>query len=376
MHFHATLLIILCVFSARAQNFSSEKALLNGLQVKTIGVDTIAPQVTCPMDVTSSTSPGICAASGVMLGTPVYTDDCAVTSVMNDAPAIYYPGTTIVTWTVMDAAGNSATCMQNVIVSDQNSSSTISEMVCETYTSPSGMVFNISGTYTDVIPNVAGCDSTITINLTVNQTSTSTVTGHGCGSYTSPSGVTYNTSGIFTENLTTIAGCDSTVTVMVTVENIDVNVAQNGTTLTADWAGANSYQWIDCSDNSILDGQTDQSFDATENGSYAVIIQSADCIDTSACYNVNTVGVNDVLDELSIRMYPNPVTGNSFYIEYDGVLAELEVRDILGRLISLPVDLFNKEVNVSALANGKYFVLVSTEKGRAFKELMIVRSSD
>lgn len=375
MHLYAILLIASCAFSVNAQNFSSEKGFFTGVQVKTVGVDTIAPQVTCPVDVSTSTDFGICAASGVALGMPVYSDDCVVTTVMNDAPAIYYSGTTVVTWTVMDAAGNSATCPQNVIVSDQSSTSTISETVCESYTSPGGVTYNVSGTYTDVIPNAAGCDSTITINLTVNHVSTSTVTGHGCGSYTSPSGVTYNTSGIFTENLTTVAGCDSTVTVMVTVENIDVNVTQNGTTLTADWAGANAYQWIDCSDNSPLSGQTGQSLDATENGSYAVIIQSADCIDTSACVNVNTVGVDNILDEVAISIYPNPAFGNFFSIDYNGALKKVQVKDMLGREVSLPIDLSNKQVNMSTLANGKYFVVVSTEKGTAVKELMILKSS-
>jgi hypothetical protein len=39
--------------------------------------------------------------------------------------------------------------------------------VCS-YTAPSGQYLTASGTYTDVIPNVSGCDSVITINLTIN----------------------------------------------------------------------------------------------------------------------------------------------------------------------------------------------------------------
>jgi hypothetical protein len=49
-----------------------------------------------------------------------------------------------------------------------NSSSTISPTACNTYTAPGGQVFTTSGTYTATIPNFVGCDSIITINLTIN----------------------------------------------------------------------------------------------------------------------------------------------------------------------------------------------------------------
>jgi hypothetical protein len=35
------------------------------------------------------------------------------------------------------------------------------------YLAPDGQLFNESGTYTSVLTNAAGCDSTITINLTI-----------------------------------------------------------------------------------------------------------------------------------------------------------------------------------------------------------------
>jgi len=47
--------------------------------------------------------------------------------------------------------------------------STITETACDTYTSPAGNIYTTTGTYIDTIPNAAGCDSVITINLTVNQ---------------------------------------------------------------------------------------------------------------------------------------------------------------------------------------------------------------
>ncbi|MEQ8908418.1 MAG: SBBP repeat-containing protein [Vicingaceae bacterium] len=54
---------------------------------------------------------------------------------------------------------------------------TLSVLACNNYTAPSGAVFSTSGTFQDTIPNLAGCDSVITINLDLNPPTTVTWTG-------------------------------------------------------------------------------------------------------------------------------------------------------------------------------------------------------
>src|SRR5205823_1231381 len=77
------------------------------------------PQITCPADLPDvSTDAGLCTASGVSLGTPATSDNCAVDTVTSDAPSTFPKGLTVVTWTVTDTSGNTATCKQNVTVQD------------------------------------------------------------------------------------------------------------------------------------------------------------------------------------------------------------------------------------------------------------------
>ncbi len=76
------------------------------------------PTITCPPLVTVAPNNGQCAATNVNLGTPVTGDNCGPTTITNNAPSSYPVGTNLVTWTVRDANGNMASCLQTVIVTD------------------------------------------------------------------------------------------------------------------------------------------------------------------------------------------------------------------------------------------------------------------
>jgi hypothetical protein len=52
-------------------------------------------------------------------------------------------------------------------ISCNNTYSELDTTACFSYTSPSGNIWTESGTYEDIIPNAAGCDSIITINLII-----------------------------------------------------------------------------------------------------------------------------------------------------------------------------------------------------------------
>jgi len=81
-------------------------------------IDDQAPMISCPGDVTVNAAAGLCSASGVVLGSPMTSDNCSVASIVNNGLSVYPVGTTVVTWMVTDGSGNTATCAQNVTVLD------------------------------------------------------------------------------------------------------------------------------------------------------------------------------------------------------------------------------------------------------------------
>src|SRR5207244_1630308 len=83
-----------------------------------LGPPPSAPTISCPADVMVNADPGLCVATNVALGSPVTADNCAVASVVNDAPASYPVGTNAVVWTATDIHGNARSCTQEVIVVD------------------------------------------------------------------------------------------------------------------------------------------------------------------------------------------------------------------------------------------------------------------
>jgi len=77
-------------------------------------VDTTPPSITPPANITVITHQSI---TPVTLTTPNVSDAVGIISLINDAPPSGFPlGTTVVTWTVTDAAGNSASTSHTVTV--------------------------------------------------------------------------------------------------------------------------------------------------------------------------------------------------------------------------------------------------------------------
>ena len=99
---------------------------------------------------------------------------------------------------------------------------TLNRTICsnQTYTLVDNTVVNTAGTYTKTTTASTGCDSIVTVVLTVNPTRTSNISVNLCqgGSYTLVDGTVINSAGTYTATTNNSStGCDSTVTAVVTV---------------------------------------------------------------------------------------------------------------------------------------------------------------
>ena len=92
---------------------------------------------------------------------------------------------------------------------------TDSATACDTYTW-NNKIYNQSGIYVDTLSSVLGCDSIVTLHLTINQTKYAEETVTACDNYTW-NGETYTQSGEYVYTTTAANGCDSIVTLRLTI---------------------------------------------------------------------------------------------------------------------------------------------------------------
>ena len=148
--------------------------------------------------------------------------------------------------------------------------------------------------YTDTVP---ACKTT-TLHLIVNESKNTETTAGSCDSYTWNDS-TYTTSGDYTQTFTAANGCDSVVTLHLTIlpsptpAITGVTTVCEGQTATLTATGGMSYLWED--------GTATASFSTTESGVYTVTVTNANgCSATASA----TVTVNP-LPEVA-------VTGNTY----------------------------------------------------------------
>ncbi|MBL4755292.1 MAG: T9SS type A sorting domain-containing protein [Flavobacteriales bacterium] len=278
------------------------------------------------------------------------------------------------TWTssgiYLDTLSNASGC-DSVLTIDltvnNNTSSTFTESACNSYISPSGNhIWTSSGTYLDTLFNTSGCDSVLTIDLTVRNNTSSTLTHSVCNSYVSPSGnYLWTSSGTYLDTIANSVECDSIITVNLTVSIVDTSVSVTDTMLISN-SVQSSYQWLDCNSGLLpLNGETAQSYIPSSNGVYAVEITQNGCIDTSGCFGFFGVGVqeNKVLQPFLI--FPNPTNG-PLIIHFEEYHDELNVRvfNILGKLISTSTFYNEEQIDIELVGSpGVYSLLIQSTFG-------------
>lgn len=285
----------------------------------------------------------------------------------------YTASNSTATFILTNAAGCDSIVVLNLTIN--NNTGTDVQMACDSYTWIDGNTYTSdNNTATVTLTNAAGCDSVVTLNLTVGVNTGSTDTQSACNSYTWIDGNTYtasNNSATFV--LPNSMGCDSTITLDLTITNINSAVTQSadGVVLTSDESGA-TYQWVTCPNNTPIVGETSQTFTATANGDYAVIVTSGQCSDTSACSSVTTVSVseNELLNRVSV--FPNPTNGEfSINLGEEMNSVTISITDLTGKLILSNTYENSEFVNVDLDGPaGVYLLTIESENKRGVLRLV------
>lgn len=181
----------------------------------------ITTQLTVNFNSTNTLNPQICDGDAFTVGTNTYTTSGTYTDIL------------------INAAGCDSIITTN-LTANNNYSQIIPIAICQSqtpYLLPDGTNVFTSGTYDVVLPTIYGCDSLISTQLTINPESNITLNPQICNGDVFTVGTnTYTTTGTYTDVLIDAAGCDSTITTNLTVTaQINVNNPQticNGSSYT------------------------------------------------------------------------------------------------------------------------------------------------
>ncbi|MDD4395857.1 MAG: T9SS type A sorting domain-containing protein, partial [Bacteroidales bacterium] len=246
----------------------------------------------------------------------------------------------------------------------------VTASACETY-EWNNEVFTESGTYERSFESVQGCDSIVTLQLTINQRDTVSIAETVCDAYVW-GGTTYSTSGEYSQTFENATGCDSVVNLNLTIvatpaaviSGDDVLSIGESTTLTA--MGGDSYTWNT--------GETTSSITVspTDTTEYYVIAYNENLCADTAYFTINVVSGVVENAVLVARIFPNPAN-TVINIDAENIQT-INVYNNCGQLVKacLNVNADIYQLNVTDLVNGIYLIhLVGTNGNVARAKLII-----
>ena len=233
--------------------------------------------------------------------------------------------------------------------------SIINAEICEGTTySENGFEQSEAGTYTQTLQTINGCDSIVTLNLSMKPNSTMTFTATVCeGTVYTENGFNASETGIYTRTMEGANGCDSTITLDLTVNP--------------------SYQIGVLAIINRGETYTNFGFNESEAGTYTQHLQTADgCDSTIILTLVVMMSLDDTtVDEDAFIFYPNPA--KDFVILEFETLHEserMQIFDMRGRMVKIAEAGAGKkqmQIDISDLSEGTYIIRF----GNAAKKLIV-----
>jgi PKD repeat protein len=303
---------------------------------------------------------------------------------------------------VVNLGPDTSICLANVILDAGNPGSTY--LWSTSATSQSVTVG--SGTYSVTATDPSGCADSDTITVTTNVPPTVTATPGNVSicagsptTLTATGGVTYLWSNNQTGSSTTVSpttstayyvtgtdanGCQASDVVIVTVLPATTALftyTMSGVTanFTNQSTGAVTYSW-NFGDSSPTSSLQNPSHVYTQNGVYTVTLTVTGPCGTSTytqTITITQVGIVDADLANTLSIYPNPNTG-VFTVSFEFNTAKdvrVDLVDVTGRIISSEerygVTSYRNDMGSEELANGVYFVRITTSEGTAVQKIAV-----
>lgn len=222
-----------------------------------------------------------------------------------------------------------------------------SATICDnaSFTLPDGVVVNTAGTYTSVLTAANGCDSVITYDISVVSSFTITQALEACEGDTVLVGTSeYTATGTYVDSLISVGGCDSLVTTSLLVYPA-VNVSIGGVTVVCESAPAVELTLTPTGGVLSGPGVVDStSFNPADAGvgvsTLTYTFADGNGCDATASLDVEVVvctGIEDIEGIETLSIYPNPYISTINLLFDDAVAGELNITlfDVTGRILKV-----------------------------------------
>ncbi len=215
------------------------------------------------------------------------------------------------------------------------------QVACDSYTWIDGNTYTQSNnTATQLLTNAAGCDSIVTLDLTINSATAGADLQVACDSYLWIDGNTYTESNNTASHLlTNAAGCDSIVTLDLTMNS------SNSSSQTE--SALDTYTWP-------VNSQT-----YTQTGTYTAVIPNAAGCDSTITLDLTMQFTGVEENQLSVYLvYPNPAHNEiTISVKSDFVGTVFTITDNAGRAVLKEIFMETEhKVDLSSFESGVYFI--------------------
>jgi hypothetical protein len=217
-----------------------------------------------------------------------------------------------------------------------------------------------------VVDTLSGiyCDSIVNTDLIINSANTGVDVVNAWCSHTWIDGNEYfSNENTANHVLINQGGCDSIVTLDLTVTSVDTSVNLYNSTFVSNASNA-TYQWVNCTQGyAIIPNATGKTFTPIQNGNYAVIVTENACTDTSACIFLTNVGIDSETVNIGVSISPNPFNELLTFNLEVSLDVNIVLTNIEGNIVYKGG--FNNQhiiqLSLDELANGLYFVTITAD---------------